>query len=85
MNLLFPSQGSFLDPLLTSDGKPYGPARFKEIVKQRYFISTSINTSYNDLGKITPLERTYILEFIGDELKRSKEMAEQFKQERNRR
>lgn len=75
----FPLQGSFLDPQLTKDGKPYGPFRFKEIVRERYLISKNMNTSYNELGQITPVERRYLLEFIADEIERSKALMDQNK------
>lgn len=75
----FPLQGSFLDPQLTSDGKPYGPYRYKQIVKERYWISKNINTSYNDAGKLTPTEREYLLEFIADEIKQTNKLIEQRK------
>lgn len=71
---------NFLDPQLTNDGKPYGPFRYKEIVKERWFISKNINTSYNDLGKITPRERDYLLEFIVDEQKRTEEYIKKQRQ-----
>ncbi len=60
----------------TKDGKPYGPIRYKEIVRERYLISKNMNTSYNEVGKITPLERGYLLEFIADEIQRSKKVIE---------
>lgn len=63
-----------MDPQLTKDGRPYAPYRFKEIARERYIISKAINTSYNDIGKITPTERNYILEFISDDIKRSQQM-----------
>lgn len=69
----YPSQGSFLDRQWTKDGKPYGPVRYEEIVKERYLISRSINTSYNDTGKLTPLERKYIIGYIIDEAKQREE------------
>lgn len=75
----YPSQGSFLDPQLTKDGKPYGPFRYKEIVRERYLISKNMNTSYNEIGKITPLERRYIMEFLVDEVKQTKEAIERQK------
>lgn len=68
----FPSHQNFLDPQLTDDGQPYGPTRYKEIVKERYLISKNINTSYNDSGELTPLERTYILQFIMDDMEKQK-------------
>lgn len=58
---------------MTSDGKPYGPERYKTIVKERYYITKNINTSYKDIGDITPTEREYLLQFIEDDLKRTKE------------
>lgn len=82
MNLLsqpFPSHQNFLDPPLTENGEPYGPRRYKEIVKERYLISRSINTSYNDVGKITPLERTYIMQFILDDNEKQKEIISNVK------
>lgn len=56
---------------------PYGPERFKQIVEERYEISKNINTSYTDLGKITPLERKYILGFIIEEKKKEKQYIQE--------
>lgn len=67
---------SFLDPQLTKDGKPWGPERYKAIVKERYLISKNLNTSYKDIGDITPLEREYLLQFIDEDLKRTKDMLD---------
>lgn len=69
---------------MTKDGKPYAPIRFKEIVKERYLISKTINTSYNDLGEITPAERRYLLEFIQEELEMKNKLMEKAKAERKR-
>lgn len=70
-----------MDPQLTKEGKPYGPARYKEIVTERYLISKNINTSYNDIGKMTPLERQYILELLVDEQRRIKDLEQKRKLE----
>lgn len=67
---------NFLDPRLTSDGKPYGPIRYEEIVEECYAISKRIHTSYNDLKQITPLERTYLLQFIRRDIERENELRE---------
>lgn len=75
---------NFLDPKLTSDGKPYGPYRYKEIVKECYLISKNCNTSYTDLMKITPIEKNYLLEFITEEFQRTEEMIKQSNENRNR-
>lgn len=70
-----------MDRRLTKDGKPYGPIRYKEIVTERYLISKNIHTSYIDVGKMTPLERQYILELLVDEQKRAKELEQKRKLE----
>lgn len=75
----FASHQNFLDPQLTSDGKPFGPYRYKQIVKECYLISKNSNTSYTDVMKITPQERNYILEFIEGEARRNQELMEKSK------
>mgnify|MGYP003294004118 CR=1 FL=1 len=67
---------NFLDPQLTSDGKPYGPIRYEQIVEECYAISKRIHTSYNDLKHVTPLERTYLLQFIRKDLERENEIRQ---------
>ena len=73
---------------MTKDEKgndiPYGPYRFKQIVQERYLISQVINTSYNDIGLITPLERKYLLEFKLEEIKKEKELREKQKAQQKR-
>lgn len=64
---------NFLDPALTADGKPYGPERFKKIVEERYLISKCMNTSYLDVGKITPTERDILIKLINEDRKRREE------------
>ena len=59
---------NFFDPALTSEGKPYSPERYKQIVKERYLISKHTHTSYNDTRDITPFERELILTYIKDDL-----------------
>ena len=66
-----------MDPAMTEDGKPYGPFRYKEIVKERYIISKYCNTSYTDLANVTPTERNYLLEFATEECDKAKEIAEE--------
>lgn len=77
--LRFASQGNFLDPPLTSDGKPFAPIRWKQIVKERFLISKNINTSYLDIGKMTPKEREYLLEFIHEDAVKTKEYLDNIK------
>jgi len=75
---------NFLDPKLIN-GKPYGPERFKNIVQERYFISKKCNTSYNDVGEMTPIERKYIIGFILDEIEKEKQLIDEVKQKQETR
>lgn len=70
---------NFLDPLLTSDSKKYCIERYKELTRGRYLISKYCNTSYNDVGDISPLERDYIIGFITEELERQQKAYEEAK------
>ena len=74
---------------MTEDGKPYGPTRYKELVQERYLLTKHTNTSYDDLAKITPLERGYLLEFLIQDLEKQKAAYEKAQAEsearRNRR
>lgn len=70
---------NFLDPLLTNDGRPYGPYRYKQIQKECYLISKNSSTSYDDVLRMTPIEREYWLEFIQDEFKKTQEMIDKSK------
>lgn len=71
-----------MDPLLTEDGRPYGPTRYKNIVSERYYVSKYCNTSYKDVGEMTPVERRYLLEFITDELQKQKDAIEKTRKQK---
>ena len=64
---------SFLDLQKTKDGKPYGPIRFKQLVRELYSIAKNTNTSYTDLLNITPAEKTLLIELILEDNKKSEE------------
>ena len=75
----FVSPLNFLDPLLTSDAARYCSERYKELTRGRYLISKYCNTSYNDVGDISPLERDYIIGFITEELEKQQKALEEAK------
>lgn len=56
---------------------PYGPIRFKEIIKERYLISKNLHTSYNDVGKITPAERTQLIQLLAEDIQNQKKLIEE--------
>ena len=62
----FASDQSFLDPQTSSDGKPYGPKRYKEIIKECWYISDNLHTSYTDVLDLSFQERLYLIECIND-------------------
>jgi len=64
---------------LTRDGKPYGPIRYKEIVRECYIIAKNSNTPYTDLMNITPIEKSYLMEFIADEFEANKKATEEMR------
>lgn len=73
-----------MSPRYNSEGKPFGPWRYNEIIKECYFISKHINTSYTDLMDVTPLERKALMTNIQDEIKRQNELYEEAKRKKNR-
>ena len=68
-----------MDPQKTRDGKPYGPVRYEELVRERYLISKRANISYSESGKLTPTERKYITKYVVDEINKEKELTEQYR------
>ena len=73
---------NFLDPVYDTEGNPYGPTRYRELVKERFYITKHCNTSYEDVGNMTPTERIYILKTIAEDLRKSDELMESIKSSR---
>ena len=83
--LSFASGPSFLDPPTSNDGSPYGPKRFKELVKECWYISDSLHTSYTDVLDLSVSERIFLIENINaknDATKKAFEEARQAAQAR---
>jgi hypothetical protein len=72
----FASDQSFLDPQTSNDGSPYGPKRFKEIVKECWFVSDNLNTSYTDVLDLSFQERFYLIELINEKQDATKRFLE---------
>lgn len=67
---------------MTKDGKPYGPERYKSLVKNLYVISKNTYTSYTDLrDKITPSEMTALLQLIKEENEETRKYVEKMKKD----
>jgi hypothetical protein len=62
----FASGPSFLDPQISKDGTPYGPKRYKEIVKECWYVSDNLNTSYTDVLNLAYQDRVYLIDCINE-------------------
>ena len=74
---------SFLDPLQSKDGGPYGPKRFKELVKECWYISDNLHTSYTDVLDMSYLERFYLIDCINGKNKATQKAIEQLQAKEN--
>lgn len=74
---------SFLDPPISEDGKPYGPKRFKDIVKECWYISDALSTSYTDILDISYQERVYLIECINAKQESTRQTIENLKTQNN--
>ena len=79
--LPFASQQSFLDPLLTSDGKLYAPLRYKRILQDVYTITRNTNIDYQSVMNMSVTEREYIMSFLIDEAKNIKKHTDEIQQQ----
>ena len=76
----FVSHQSFLDPPLTNDGQPYGPWKYRQLVKECYLIAKNSGIPYSDVLHMNPTERQDILDLISDEFKRAEQKINQITQ-----
>ena len=68
---------NFLDRQTSNDGTPYGPKRFKEIVKECWYISDNLHTSYTDVLDMSFQERVYLIELINEKQENTKKAIEE--------
>lgn len=64
-----------------SDGKPYGPVRYEQIVKECYLISKNTHIPYSDVLEMSPTERSLMLKFIVEEINRTQASIDKAKAE----
>ena len=76
----FASGPSFLDPQISNDGTPYGPKRYKEIVKECWYISDNLNTSYADVLNLAYLDRIYLINCINEKKEATMRAMEEARQ-----
>ena len=83
LNHFFVLDRNFLDPPSTSTGEAFGPKRFKSIVKECWFVSDNLNTSYTDVVDLSFQERVYLTELINDKLKETKKALDEIDKQAN--
>jgi len=84
LSLTFVLNRNFLDPkfikIKNKEGKeeevPYGPYKYKELIKESYLISRHLHTSYIDALKLTPTERTSLLQLLREEFEETRKANE---------
>lgn len=80
----FASGPSFLDPQTSSDGTPYGPKRFKELVRECWYISDQTHTSYADVLDLSVAERIYLIRFINEKIENTNRALEENNKKRTK-
>ena len=61
---------------------PYGVWKFNQIVKECYFISDNIHTSYTDLLNITIKEKNLLIKYINEKNKAERDAIEKEKKKK---
>lgn len=68
---------------MTKEGKPYGPEKYKQLVKSCWIIAKNSNSSYTEIrDKITPTEMGMLLNLIKEEADKNNEAIAKMKKER---
>ena len=76
----FASGPSILDPQTSNDGSPYGPKRYKEIVKECWYVSDNLNTSYPEVLNLAYQDRVYLINLINEKKEATMRAMEEARQ-----
>lgn len=68
---------------MSRDGTPYGPKRYKELVKECWYISDQLHTSYTDVLDLSVQDRIYLIECINEKHTATQKAVEQLKAQHN--
>lgn len=87
LTLRFAHQGSFSDPkqlVKTKEGEvPWGVYNFNNLLEEAYYLSKTINTSYNDILDLSLTEKNWMLEILIRDNKKQEEAIEKARNKRN--
>ena len=73
----FASGPSFLDPQTTSDGQPYGPKRYRELVRECWYVSDNLHTSYTDVLDLAVMDRISLIRLINEKIENTNKAMEE--------
>lgn len=73
----FASDQSFLDPQISSDGTPYAPKRYKELIKECWYVSDNLHTSYTDVLDLSITERITLIKLIQEKIENTNKALEE--------
>ena len=65
---------------MSEDGKPYGPKRFRSLVRECWYVSDNTHTSYTDVLDLSYLERHYLIQFINEKRQAQQDAIEAARQ-----
>ena len=70
---------------MTSDGKPYGPFHYQQLIRECAIVAKNFNTSYTDVrDKMTPAELRQLMDLIIADREQQEERVRQLREERER-
>ena len=82
LQVSFSDQRQLVRDAETGEQIPYGIWKFNQIVKECYFISDNIHTSYKDLLDITIKEKDLLIKYINEKNKAERDAIEKAKKKK---
>lgn len=82
LQVSFSDQRQLIRDAETGEQIPYGIWKFNQIVKECYFISDNIHTSYKDLLDITIKEKDLLIKYINEKNKAERDAIEKAKKKK---
>ena len=78
----FSNQHQLIKDSDTEEEMPYGVWKFNQIIKECYFISDNIHTSYTDLLNISVKEKDLLIKYINEKNKAERDAIEKAKKKK---
>ena len=82
LQVSFSDQRQLIKEEETGQEIPYGIWKFNQIVRECYFISDNIHTSYKDLLDITIKEKNLLIKYINEKNKAERDAIEKAKKKK---